>query len=51
MEREMLYAIAFVLLALWLLGFILDAVGGIIHILLVAGFALLVYRFIAGTRT
>ena len=46
----MLYTIAAIILALWLLGFALDLVGGVIHILLVIAAAVFIYLLIVGRR-
>jgi hypothetical protein len=49
-ERVMLYTIAIVLLTLWLLGLVLDLVGGLVHILLVIALIAFVYQLVAGKR-
>ena len=47
----MLYTIAVVLIALWLLGFVTSyTMGGIIHILLVIAIILVLVRVIQGRR-
>lgn len=46
----MLYAIAISLIVLWAIGLMLHIVGGLIHILLVIGLAMLVYRMVWGNR-
>lgn len=46
----MLETIAVVLLVLWLLGFFVWHVGGVIHILLVLAVIVILYRLIAGRR-
>lgn len=46
----MLWTIVFVLLVLWLLGFALDVVGGLIHILLVIALVVIVVRLISGRK-
>jgi len=47
----MLYAIAVVLLVLWLLGFFAFHVGsGLIHILLVIAIIMIVFNLISGRR-
>lgn len=46
----MLRILIIVLLALWLLGFILRAFGGLIHLLLIAALVILVYRLLTGRR-
>ena len=45
-----LWAIVVILFILWLLGFLVAHVGGIIHILLVIGIIVLIWNFIAGRR-
>jgi hypothetical protein len=46
--RRMLRTILIVLLALWLLGFILRAFGGLIHLLLIAALVIVIYRLLTG---
>jgi hypothetical protein len=45
---SILYAIAVVLVILWLLGFVLNIAGGLIHILLVIAIIIVVYNLITG---
>jgi hypothetical protein len=48
----MLYAIAVVLLALWLVGMVTSAsMGGFIHILLVIAIVMVLVNFISGRRS
>ncbi len=47
----MLWTIIAILVALWLLGFIAEIGGGLIHILLVVAAIVLIYNFVAGRRT
>jgi hypothetical protein len=47
----MLWTILVVLLVLWLLGFIGQVGGGLIHLLLVITAILLVYNLLVGRRT
>jgi Family of unknown function (DUF5670) len=44
----MLWTIVVILLALWLLGFLLHVAGALIHVLLVVAIIVIVYRFITG---
>jgi hypothetical protein len=44
----MLRTILIVLLVLWLLGFILRAFGGLIHLLLIAALVIVIYRLLTG---
>lgn len=44
----MIESIIFILLILWLLGFLVLDVGGFIHILLVLVLIVIVYRLISG---
>lgn len=44
----MLWTLFGILVAIWLLGFILDVVGGMIHIVLVIAAIVLVINFIRG---
>ena len=46
----MLYTIAIVLLVLWLLGLMLDLVGGFIHALLVIAGIIFIYQWITGKK-
>lgn len=47
----MLWTIIVVLLVLWLLGFSMHIGGGLIHLLLVVGLAVLVINLLSGRRT
>lgn len=47
----MLWTIVAVLIVLWLLGFIGNIGGGLIHILLVLALILVLYNLLAGRRT
>jgi len=46
----MLWTIVVILLVLWLLGFALDVVGGVIHVLLVIALIVIVMRLLSGRR-
>jgi len=46
----MLYTIAVILLVLWLLGFFVVHVGGLIHLLLVIAVIVIVVQLITGRR-
>ena len=46
----MLWAILAVLLILWLIGLVVDVVGGLIHLLLVAALVVLVLNFVRGRK-
>jgi hypothetical protein len=46
----MLRTILIVLLVLWLLGFILRAFGGLIHLLLIVALVIVIYRLATGKR-
>jgi Family of unknown function (DUF5670) len=51
MERGMLYALALVLIIMWLLGFVSSyTMGGFIHILLVVAIVLILVRLIEGRK-
>lgn len=43
----MLWTIIVILIILWLLGFLTEAVGGLIHILLVIALIVLVYNILS----
>jgi len=47
---RMLWGIVAVLLALWSLGFLLRAFGGLIHILLIVALVIVIYRLLTGRR-
>ena len=47
---RMLWTIAIILIILWLLGFFVVNVGGIIHLLLVIALVVIVYRLVTGRR-
>ncbi len=47
----MLWTIAVILIVLWLLGFITNVAGGLIHLLLVVAIIVIAYQLIAGRRT
>lgn len=47
---RMLRTIVIVLLALWFLGFLLRAFGGLIHLLLIAALVIVIYRLLTGRR-
>ena len=46
----MLWPIVVVLLFLWLLGFMLEIAGGVIHILLVIALVVVIFRMVSGRR-
>ena len=46
----MLWALVVVLLILWLLGFVVVNVGGLIHILLIIALVVLIYQLVTGRR-
>jgi hypothetical protein len=46
----MLWAIIAILLILWLLGFTLVHVGGLIHLLLVVALIVLIFQLVTGRR-
>ena len=45
---SILYIIAVVLIALWLIGFVANIAGGLIHILLVIAIIIIAYNLITG---
>ena len=47
----MLWTILVVLLVLWLLGFVAQVGGGLIHLLLVVALVIFLVNFITGRRT
>lgn len=46
----MLWTIVVILVALWFLGFLLKAFGGLIHILLIVALVIMLYRLLTGRR-
>jgi hypothetical protein len=46
----MLWAIAVILVLLWVIGFAADVAGGLIHLLLVTAAIVLLLRFVTGRR-
>jgi hypothetical protein len=46
----MLWTIAVILIVLWLLGFIVYPVGGLIHILLVIALVVIIVRLLQGKK-
>ncbi|MBL0062996.1 MAG: lmo0937 family membrane protein [bacterium] len=46
----MLWTIVLVLLVLWLLGFVVYPVGGLIHILLVVALVVVIVRLLQGQK-
>jgi hypothetical protein len=48
---NLLWTILVVLVVLWLLGFVLNIGGGLIHLLLVVAVIILVYNLLTGRST
>ncbi len=48
---SLLYIIGAVLVALWLIGFLLHIGGGLIHIILVIAVIVFVFQFLTGRRS
>ncbi len=48
--HRVLRIIIIVLLLLWLLGFLLRAFGGLIHLLLIVVLVIVIYRLVTGRR-
>lgn len=46
----MLWTIVVILLLMWLLGFVLRAFGGLIHLLLIAALVIVIYRLLTGRK-
>jgi hypothetical protein len=46
-----LWTIAVILIVLWLLGFIANVAGGLIHLLLVVAIIVVAYQLITGRRS
>lgn len=47
---SMLWTIVGILLALWFLGFLLRAFGGLIHLLLIVALIIIIYRLVTNRR-
>jgi len=50
LENRDVWTIVAILLILWLLGFSLHIAGGLIHILLVVGLVVIIFRIASGRR-
>lgn len=48
---NILWLVLVVLVVLWLLGFVMNIGGGLIHILIVVAVIILVYNLLVGRRT
>lgn len=46
----MIWTVIAILLVLWVLGFMADVAGGLIHLLLIAAAIFLLVKFISGRR-
>ena len=51
MMGSILYIIGAVIVAMWLIGFLLHIGGGLIHILLVIAVIVFVFQFLTGRRS
>ncbi|MET3682274.1 putative membrane protein [Alkalibacillus flavidus] len=47
----MLWTIILIILAIWLIGLVLEVAGGLIHLLLVIAGIIFVYQLITGKRS
>lgn len=47
---QLLWIVFVVIVAIWLIGFVLDVAGGAIHVLLVIALAVLLYNMFVGRR-
>jgi hypothetical protein len=47
----MLWAIVGILVLLWLIGFVANIAGGLIHLVLVVAIIVLAYQFLTGRRS
>jgi hypothetical protein len=45
-----LWAILAVILAVWLIGLLVDVAGNLIHLLLIVALAILIYNLVTGRR-
>ncbi|TSJ67504.1 lmo0937 family membrane protein [Allobacillus salarius] len=48
--KKMLWWIVGIILAIWLIGFVLDVAGGLIHLLLIVAGIVFVFQLITGKR-
>lgn len=48
---NILWTVLVILVVLWLLGFVLNLAGGLIHILLVIAVIILLYNLLVGRRS
>ncbi|WP_407645446.1 lmo0937 family membrane protein [Halolactibacillus halophilus] len=49
-DEDMLWTIIGILLLIWLVGFVLDVAGGLVHILLVVALIVFIYNMITGRK-
>jgi len=49
-SQRMLWTIVVILLALWFLGLLLRAFGGLIHLLLIVALIVVIYRLLTGRK-
>ena len=47
---NIIWLVVFIIVALWLIGFITRVAGGLIHLLLIIALVLIVYNLITGRR-
>jgi hypothetical protein len=47
----LLWAILVIIVAVWLIGFLADIAGNVIHVLLLVALAILIYNLLAGRRS
>lgn len=48
---RILWIVFAVIVAIWLIGFIIDIAGGLIHLLLIVAAIILIYNLITGRRS
>lgn len=48
---QILWIVIAVILAIWLIGLLLDVAGGLIHILLLVAGAVLIFQLVTGRRS
>ena len=46
----LLWAILVIVVAVWLIGFLADVAGNVIHVLLLVALAILIYNLLTGRR-
>ncbi len=48
---NILWAILVIILIIWLIGFLADVAGNLVHLLLIVALAILIYNLVTGRRS